>query len=295
MFIDYYKILGIEKNASQQEIKNAFRKLARKYHPDLNPNDKNAKANFQQINEAHEVLSDPEKRKKYDRHGKDWQHADQFKNAGQYQEQAAGRRGRRYSETQDFGGFSDFFESMFGGGFETRTRSRQMKIKGEDYTAQLQLDLTQAYETHQQTLTVNNKNIRITIPAGIENGQTIKITGHGGPGINGAANGDLYITFIIADHPRFKRQGNNLYTTVELDLYTAVLGGEITIDTLSGKVKVKVPPETQNGTNIKLKNKGFPVYRSKGQFGDLYITYFIKIPTNLTAKQKQLFRELSQL
>ena len=168
-----------------------------------------------------------------------------------------------------------------------------MKIKGEDYTAQLQLDLAQAYETHQQTLTVNGKNIRITIPAGIENGQTIKITGHGGPGINGATNGDLYITFLIADHPRFKRQGNNLYTTVDLDLYTAVLGGDITVDTLNGKVKVKVQPETQNGTNVKLKNKGFPVYKSKGQFGDLYITYSIKIPTNLTAKQKELFREIA--
>ncbi len=295
MFIDYYKILGIEKNASQQEIKNAYRKLARKYHPDLNPDDKNAKANFQQINEAHEVLGDPEKRKKYDRHGKDWQHAEQFKNTRQYQEQASGRRGRSFSETRDFDGFSDFFESMFGGGFESRTRSRQMKIRGEDYTAQLKVDLAQAYETHQQTLTVNGKNIRITIPAGIENGQTIKITGHGGPGINGASNGDLYISFVIADHPRFKRQGNNLYTTVDLDVYTAVLGGDITVDTLNGKVKVKVQPETQNGTNVKLKNKGFPVYKSKGQFGDLYITYSIKIPTNLTAKQKELFREIAGL
>ena len=168
-----------------------------------------------------------------------------------------------------------------------------MKIKGEDYTAQLQLDLAQAYETHQQTLTVNDRNIRITIPAGIENGQTIKITGHGGPGINGAANGDLYITFVIADHPRFKRQGKNLYTTVDLDLYTAVLGGDITVDTLNGKVKVKVQAETQNGTNVKLKNKGFPVYKGKGQFGDLYITYTVKIPTNLTAKQKELFREIA--
>jgi curved DNA-binding protein len=295
MYIDYYKVLGIEKKASQQEIKNAYRKLARKYHPDLNPDDKNAKANFQQINEAHEVLSDPEKRKKYDQYGQDWQHADQFKNAQQYQEQTSTGQGSRYSENRDFDGFSDFFESMFGGGFGSRTRSRQMKIKGEDYTAQLQLDLVQASETHQQTLTVNGRNIRITIPAGIENGQTIKITGHGGPGINGAANGDLYITFLIADHPRFRRQGNNLYTTVELDLYTAVLGGEITVDTLNGKVKVKVNPETQNGKIVKLKNKGFPVYRSKGQYGDLYITYYIKIPTNLTSRQKVLFRELSEL
>jgi len=295
MFIDYYKVLGIDKNASQQDVKNAYRKLARKYHPDLNPNDHSAKANFQQINEAHEVLSDPVKRKKYDQYGKDWQHAEQFQNAGHYQEQTSGKRGRRFSDAGDFEGFSDFFESMFGSGFESRTRGRQMRVRGEDYTAQLQLDLSDAFETHQKTLTVNGKNIRITIPAGIENGQTIKITGHGGPGINGASNGDLYITFIIADHPRFKRQGNNLYTTVDLDLYTAVLGGEITVDTLSGKVKVKVQPETQNGTNVKLKNKGFPAYKNKGQFGDLYITYSVKIPTNLTAKQKELFRELARL
>jgi curved DNA-binding protein len=184
---------------------------------------------------------------------------------------------------------------MFGGGFERRSRSRQMKIKGEDYTAQLQLDLAQAYETHQQTLTVNGKNIRITIPAGIENGQTIKITGHGGPGLNGATNGDLYITFLIADHPRFKRQENSLYTNVDLDLYTAVLGGFITVETLKGKVRVKVQPETQTGKTVKLKNKGFPIYKSRGQFGDLYITYTVKIPTNLTARQKELFRELSEL
>ena len=144
-------------------------------------------------------------------------------------------------------------------------------------------------------LTVNGKNIRITIPAGIENGQTIKIAGHGGPGINGGPNGDLYITFLIANHPKFKRLGNNLYTTVDLDLYTAVLGGEITIDTLNGKVKLKVKPETQNGSKIKLKGKGFPVYKEKGQFGDLYITYSIVIPTNLTEKQKELFTELSKL
>ena len=295
MFIDYYKTLGIEKNATPQEIKNAYRRLARKYHPDLNPHDKDAKANFQWINEANEVLSDPDKRKKYDQYGQDWQHAEEFKKAGQYQGKYTNTGERRYSGAQNEGEFSDFFESMFGGGFGSKTRSRQMKIKGEDYTAQLQLDMAQAYETHQQTLTVNGKNIRITVPAGIQNGQTIKITGHGGPGINGANNGDLYITFLIADHPRFKRQGNNLYTTVDLDMYTAVLGGFITVDTLNGKVKVKVQPETQNGTNVKLKNKGFPVYKSKGQFGDLYITYSIKIPTNLTAKQKELFREISQL
>jgi curved DNA-binding protein len=151
-----------------------------------------------------------------------------------------------------------------------------------------------ASKTQKQTLTVNGKNIRITIPAGIENGQTIKIAGHGGPGINGGPNGDLFITFSIANDPQIKRLGNHLYTTVDLDLYTAVLGGEITIDTLSGKVKLKVAPETQNGSKIKLKGKGFPVYKNEGQFGDLFVTYNIKIPKNLTDKQKELFTELSK-
>lgn len=293
MFIDYYKILGVDKNATEKEIKSAYRKLARKFHPDLNPNDKDAKKKFQEINEANEVLSDPEKRKKYDQYGKDWKHAEEFKNAGQYQERSSNMHGQSYSGTQFEGEFSDFFESLFGG-FKDTGRGRQVKFRGEDYNADLHLDLMDAYETHQQMLTVNGKKIRITIPAGIENGQTIKVAGHGGQGINGGPNGDLYITFSITNNPKFKRLGNDLYTKVDLDLYTAVLGGEITIDTLDGKVKLKVKPETQNGSKIKLKGKGFPVYKSEGQFGDLYITYVIKIPTNLTEKQKELFSELSK-
>jgi curved DNA-binding protein len=158
----------------------------------------------------------------------------------------------------------------------------------------LQLDLKDAFTTHKRTLNVNGAKIRITIPAGIENGQTIKIPGHGGKGINGGPDGDLYITFSIADHLRFKRLGDDLYTTVDLDLYLAVLGGEITIETLNGKVKLKVSPETQNGSKVKLKNKGFPVYKKEGLSGDLYITYNIKIPTNLSEKQLELFRQLSQ-
>ncbi len=292
MFIDYYKILGIEKNATREEIKKAYRKLARKLHPDLNPNDKNAKQKFQEINEANEVLSDPEKRKKYDQYGKDWQHADEFEKARQYQDQSSASRGQAYSGAQFNGDFSDFFESMFGGA--SAGGSRQVKFRGQDYNSELHLDLVDVHETQKQTLTVNGKKIRITIPAGIENGQTIKIAGHGGEGINGGPNGDLYITFSIADHPKFRRSGNDLYAAVDLDLFTAVLGGEIILDTLNGKVKLKVLPETQNGSKIKLKGKGFPVYKKDGQFGDLYVTYNIKIPTNLTEKQKELFTELSK-
>ena len=293
MFIDYYKILGVERNATEKDIKSAYRKLARKFHPDLNPNDKDAKKNFQQINEANEVLSDPEKRKKYDQYGSDWKHAEEFKDAGKYQKQSSDSGQRRYSGSQGQGEFSDFFESLFGE-FGGKGRSRQVKFRGEDYTAELHLDLINVYETHRQTLTVNGEKIRITVPAGIENGQTIKISGHGGQGINGGPNGDLYITFVIADNPKFKRSGNDLYSTVDLDLYKAVLGGEITIDTLDGKVKLKVKPETQNGSKIKLKGKGFPVYKSRGQSGDLYVTYNIRIPTDLTERQKELFYELSK-
>lgn len=292
-FIDYYKILGLNKTATPKEIKNAYRKLARKYHPDLNPNDKDAKRNFQLINEANEVLGDPGKRKKYDQYGKDWQHAEQFEKARQNQDQTSYSHGATYSDSQPEGDFSGFFEFMFGGSRQGG-RSKQVKFRGEDYHTELHLDLIDAFKTHKQTLTVNGKKIRIAIPAGIENGQTIKIAGHGGQGINGGPNGDLYITFTIANYPGIKRLGNNLYTSVDLNLFTAVLGGEITIDTLNGKVKLKVRAETQNGTRIKLKGKGFPVYRNEGQFGDLYITYAIKIPMNLTEKQRVLFTELSK-
>jgi curved DNA-binding protein len=290
-FIDYYKILGVDKKADSQAIKTAYRKLARKFHPDLNPNDKEAKQKFQQINEANEVLSDPEKRKKYDQYGKDWKHADEFESANR-QQQSAYNRGSQNSGQQFDGDFSDFFSSMFGGA-AGQGRSRQVKFRGEDFNAELQLNLIDAYTAQKQTLTVNGKQIRITIPAGIENGQTIKISGHGGQGTNGGPAGDLYITFSIANHPRFKRVGNDLFTTVDVNMFKAVLGGEITIETLSGKVKLTVKPETQNGTKVKLKGKGFPVYKHEGQYGDLFVTYNIKIPTGLTEKQKELLKELS--
>lgn len=291
-YIDYYKILGIDKSASQEDIKKAYRKAARKLHPDLNPNDKEANKKFQQVNEANEVLSDPEKRKKYDKYGKDWEHAEQFEQARRTQQTRPGG-GSPFAEQFGESGFSDFFETLFGQA-GSRTGRRQSKFRGQDYNAELHLSLTDAYKTHQQTLTINGKNIRITIPAGIENGQVIKLKGYGEPGINGGPAGDLYIRFSIADDPRFKRSGNDLHTTAELDLYTAVLGGEITLDTLGGKIKMKVNPETQNGSKVRLKGRGFPVYKSEGQFGDLYISFTIKLPTNLTEQQKSLFRELSK-
>jgi len=285
-FIDYYEILGVKKTATEEEIKNAYRKLARKHHPDLNPTDKDANKKFQQLNEANEVLSDPIKRKKYDQYGKDWQHSDQYEQARQ-----SGRRNGRQGGESGFEGddFSDFFSSMFGGG---GSRSKA-KYRGQDYNSQLQLSLRDAYTTHQQTMNVNEKTFRITIPAGVENGQSIKLKGYGAPGVNGGPSGDLYLSFAIANDPRFKRKGNDLYLNEDLELFTAVLGGDITIETMSGKIKLKVQPETQNGTKTRLKGKGFPLYKKEGEFGDLYITYSIKIPTNLTEKQKALFTELA--
>ena len=285
-FIDYYEILGTKKTATEEEIKNAYRKLARKLHPDLNPNDKDANKKFQQLNEANEVLSDPIKRKKYDQYGKDWQHSDQYEQARQ-----SGRRNGRQGSADGSEGddFSDFFSSMFGGG---GSRSKA-KYRGQDYNSQLQLSLRDVYTTHQQTININEKTVRITIPAGVENGQSIKLKGYGAPGANGGPSGDLYLTFAIANDPRFKRKGNDLYLNEDLELYTAVLGGDITLETMSGKIKLKVQPETQNGTKTRLKGKGFPLYKKEGEFGDLYITYSIKIPTNLTEKQIDLFKQLA--
>lgn len=294
-FIDYYKILGVGKNVSDEEIKKAYRKLARKFHPDINPNDKEAHQKFQQVNEANEVLSDPEKRKKYDQYGKDWKHAEQFEQARhQGQRPGGGQWGQTSTGNFQEGDFSDFFESIFGGGGERR-QSRQTKFRGQDYQAGLQLSLTDILQTHQHTLEVNGKKIRITIPAGVENGQVIKLTGYGAPGVNGGPAGDLYISFSIAAHPRFKRSGNDLYTTTTIDFYTAVLGGETTIETLTGKVKLKVNPGTQPGTKIRLKGKGVPVYKKDGETGDLYVTYEVKLPDNLTPEQKELFTQLSKL
>jgi curved DNA-binding protein len=294
-FIDYYKILGVDKNASEEEIKKAYRKLARQYHPDLNPNDKEANKRFQQINEANEVLSDPEKRKKYDQYGKDWKHADQFDHARQSRQRYGGAWEGGFGGEFEEGGFSDFFESLFGSGGPRRGRGRQTRFRGEDIHAELQLNLTDVYKTRQQTFTVNGKNIRITIAAGVEQGQKIRIPGQGEAGINGGPNGDLYITFNIINNTPFRRHGNDLYSTVDIDLYTALLGGEIIMDTLGGKIRIKVSPETQNGAKVRLKGKGFPVYKKEGQFGDLIVTYNVKLPVNLSEKQKELIRQLSKM
>lgn len=300
-YIDYYKILEVDKSASQDEIKKAFRRLARKYHPDLNPNDPTAKEKFQAVNEANEVLGDPEKRKKYDAYGENWKHADEFEARQRaYQEAGTGGFGGDghtywYAQSGDgysagaSGEFSDFFESMFG---HRAHGSRTSGYRGADYTSELHLTLREAAVTHKQILTVNGKQVRITIPAGVADGQVIKLRGYGGEGRNGGPAGDLYITFVIADDPEFKRLGDDLYSNVELDLYTAVLGGEQEVRTLDGRVMLKVRPGTQNGTKVRLKGKGFPVYKEEGKTGDLIVTYSVRIPDHLSEQQKELFKQL---
>lgn len=292
-YIDYYKILGVNRNASAEDIKKAYRKLARKLHPDLNPNDKEAHRRFQELNEANEVLSDPEKRARYDKYGENWKHGEEHEKAQQqYQQQ---RGGQQWSSEDD--DFSDFFHSMFGSGFSQRAGSsgRRYRFKGADYQAELHLTLRQATQTHQQTLSVHGKNVRITIPAGVADGQKIKLAGYGQPGAEGSPSGDLYITFIIEEDPHFKRLGDDLHTETAIDLYTAVLGGQVMIDTLDGQVKMTIKPGTQPGSKLRLKSKGFPVYKKDGNFGDLYVTLKVQLPEHLSQKEKELFTELSKI
>lgn len=327
-FIDYYNVLGLDKGASAADIKKAYRKLARKHHPDLNPDDKDAQKRFQQINEANEVLGDSEKRKKYDKYGKEWQHADAYEEAQKRQSASggfAGAPGSGFRESGGFAegearggfgagfgggqqyrgsgnfsesGFSDFFESMFGGGTDNSTRGSGRgahQFKGQDYNAALRINMTDTLSAQKQTIDLGEKKIRLTIPAGVEDGQTIKIKGYGAEGMNGGPKGDLYLTFEVFNNTAFQRIGDNLYKIEEIHLYTALLGGEIQVDTLNGKVKLNVKPETQSDTKVKLKGKGMPHYKKENQFGDLYITYKVVLPKNLTEKEKKLFKQLSEL
>lgn len=300
-FVDYYSVLGLDKTASQEDIKKAYRKLARKYHPDLNPNDEAAKKKFQELNEANEVLTDPEKRKKYDQYGEHWKHGEEYEKAQQQYGRSSGPSAQQnpfdgfdfnYSGNYDTGEYSDFFEQLFGSRFGG---SRRSSFKGQNYNAEIELTLQQASITHQQTFTVNGKNIRITIPAGVQDGQKIRLKGQGADGANGGPKGDLYITFHILPDSHFVRKGNDLYSKLEIDLYTALLGGETIIDTWHGKIKIKIKAGTQNGSKIRLKDKGFPIYKHEGTFGDFYAEINVRIPTDLSEEQKKLFQQAASL
>lgn len=285
-FVDYYKILEVDKNAAEADIKKAYRKLARKYHPDLNPNDKDAEKKFKALNEANEVLSNPESREKYDQY---WENTVPISGGGSSNYTAQNDGYATFSKRD----YSDFFESIFGG--TSGDWQRKSAFRGQDLKAEIQLDLKDAYTSHQRTLSINGKNIRLTIPSGLENGQQIKISGKGGPGVNGGPDGDLYLTFTLKNNSKFKLDQHNLYCTLDLDLYTAVLGGEITVDTFDGKLKLKVKPGTQSDTKVRLKGKGFPIYKKEGEFGDLYISFRIVIPQDLSSREMDLFSQLARL
>ncbi|UOQ97873.1 J domain-containing protein [Hymenobacter sp. 5317J-9] len=304
---DYYKTLGLDKTATPEQIKKAYRKLARQHHPDVNPNDKTAEQKFKEINEANEVLSDPDKRKKYDQFGADWQRYQQQPGGGagqpgggfdwsQYTQGGGGgfggSQGSPFGEGEDF---SDFFSSLFGGmGGAGGGRSTRPGA-GQDYQAELELSLEEAYRGGPRTITVNGKNLRLTIQPGVADGQTIRLRDQGGPGRNGGPNGSLLITFRIRPDARYARTGDDLTQDVPVSVYKALLGGEQTVDTLSGPVKIKLKPETPNGTRLRLRGKGFPVYRKNGQFGDLYLRLNLTLPQHLTDQEKDLIKQLAAL
>ncbi|SMB84074.1 heat shock protein DnaJ domain protein [Hymenobacter roseosalivarius DSM 11622] len=306
---DYYKVLGLDKSATTDQIKKAYRKLARQYHPDVNPNNAEAERKFKEINEAHEVLSDEEKRRKYDQLGADWQRYQQT--AGGGRPGGGGFDWSQYGQPGGFGGygqagggdpfgntdFSDFFSSIFGG-MEGDGRAGGHSARasaGQDYQAELELTLAEAYEGGPRTLTVNGKKLRINIQPGVEDGQTIRLRDQGASGRNGGPAGSLYITFRIAPDPRYTRTGADLTLDVPVSIYTALLGGQQVVETLSGPVKINVKPETQNGTRLRLRGKGFPIYKQPGQFGDLYLRLDLTLPQHLTNTEKELFRQLAQL
>jgi curved DNA-binding protein len=324
--IDYYKVLGVSKTASQDEIKKAYRKMAREYHPDKNKDNEAAKKKFQEINEANEVLGDAAKRKKYDDYGSNWKQAEQYERAGGPQQSggygrggSSGSYGRSQGgySYQDFGdmfsggaggfsegdfsgfggnssGYSAFFENLFGSGRRAGRSGASDAYKGQDYEGHVSITLRDAANTQQQTINVNGRHLRITIPAGVANEQKIKLKGQGGQGVNGGPAGDLILTIIVQPDPVFRRDGNDLYASVPLDVYTAVLGGDVVINTLSGRVKMAVKPGTQPDSKVRLKGKGFPVYKKEGRFGDLIVSYRVQIPQHLSPKQKELFQELQR-
>ncbi|PPK85642.1 curved DNA-binding protein [Neolewinella xylanilytica] len=300
-FIDYYQTLGVDKTADEKQLKKAFRKLARKYHPDVAPDDAEAEQKFKAVNEAYAVLSDPEKRAKYDKYGKDWEHAEAFEQARQQRGNATGGFaggnpfGGEYTYTSGGEGadFSDFFRDMFGGGGAgARFGGQSRAFRGRDIEAELHVDLQDVLEDNKQILTVNGKQLRVTIPAGVEDGQTLRLRGQGSPGAGGGPAGDLFITFRVNTPPAYRREGADLYKSVEVDLYTMLLGGKITVDTPTGAVNLPVAANTPNGKRVRLKGKGLPEYKGQAS-GDLYLELTVRLPASLSGEEKETFERLA--
>ncbi|HQE92489.1 MAG TPA: DnaJ C-terminal domain-containing protein [Anaerolineae bacterium] len=311
---DYYGVLGVPKGASEKDIKNAYRKLARKYHPDMNPGDKSAEEKFKELNEAYEVLSDPEKRKLYDQFGSEWNtwqqrggQADDF-----WKQWAGGQTGGyRRATPEDFSGlfgqdspFSDFFQQLFGGGggaysdiFGGGTTSRRVRPqRGQDYEQPIEITLEEAYRGTSRILQIGNQRIEVNIPAGADNGTRVRVAGKGAPGPAGGQPGDLYLNIAVLPDSRFQRHGADIETVVPVDLYTAVLGGEVAVPTPGGHSRMlRIPAETQNGTKFRLRGQGMPVLNHPKERGDLYAVVEVKLPVSLTKQERELFESLRRL
>ena len=309
---DYYRTLGVAKNASTEDIRRAYRSLARKYHPDVNPNDKAAEEHFKDINEAHEVLRDPEKRRKYDQLGSDWQ---RYQQAGgspdgfdwsQWFSPRSGGGGYTRTEYVDLndlfgqGGFSDFFQSIFGGSAPGGARARAggqagFGFGGGDVEQPVEITLEEAYHGTTRILQSGSRRLEVRVPAGVQTGSRVRVSGEGQPGPNGGQPGDLYLLITVREHPVYRREGDDLRMTLPVDLYTVILGGEVTVETFKGRVSLKIPAETKAGQAIRLRNRGMPRLRDSRQFGDLLVEIQPTVPQNLTEREKQLYRELSAL
>src|SRR5512138_2892658 len=298
---DYYKVLGVERNASEDDIRKAYRKLAMQYHPDRNPNDKQAEERFKEINEAYQVLSDPQKRTHYDRLGSDysnWQRrgAPGDFDWGQYGGGFPGGVRVEYSDLDDLfggaGGFSDFFRTIFGRGAEgagtgTRTRTRQQQPQG--YQQELEIPLEEAYKGTMRVLQTDGKQKQVRIPAGVRTGSKVRVAGAG------PNNLDLYLIVNVKDDPRFERRGNDLHTTATVSVFTAVLGGEADVETFNGKIKLNVPEGTQPEQVFRLAGRGMPSVKNENEKGDLYVRLKVQIPKYLSPKQRELLEEASRI
>jgi len=309
---DYYKTLGVPKGASTDDIKKAYRKLARQYHPDVNKKP-DAEKRFKEINEAHEVLSDPEKRKRYDTVGPDWEQFAQGRGrpsgAGGFQYVYTGQPGES-PFGDDASGFSDFFRTLFGqaangGGFADaddlfgrRTRTRTRARQGEDVEGEVEVTLPEAYKGTEQVIQIARdgahqapRRLTVKIPPGVKDAQRIRLAGQGNPGANGGPPGDAYLRVRVKPHPFFTRDGDDLRVDLPVAMHEAMLGGEITVPTLKGRVSLRIPPETQNGRTIRLAGQGMP--RAGGGHGDLYSTVKVVMPTKLSEKERELAREVA--
>ncbi|HLF26020.1 MAG TPA: J domain-containing protein [Anaerolineae bacterium] len=295
---DYYTVLGVSKTASENEIKRAYRKLARTHHPDRNPGDKKAEERFKDINEAYEVLGDPEKRRKYDQLGpqyEEWQRRGGEGGGVSWGPQSGGNvRVEDLEEMFGEGGFSDFFQSIFGGG-ATRGRRAGARMRGQDVEQRVAVSLEEAYHGAQLTFQKNGKSLEVKIPPGVKTGSRVRVAGEGGPGIGGGTRGDLYLVVEVRPHERFKREDDDLLIELPIDLYTAVLGGDVRVPTLGGALSLKIPPETQAGRTFRLRGQGMPRLREPEARGDLLVKVHIHIPPNLSPQEKSLFQELARL